>query len=115
MPQAMRRERTEVELLKAAEHVDYEVWMMEEMAPLQGGSSPADPVTDNAYLESFVIHVRNLIYFLNPEGKIKPREDDILALDFTGGASNWKNSRPEIWQRLDDAYTRVNKLAAHLT
>ncbi|MBZ5545556.1 MAG: hypothetical protein LAO07_18070 [Acidobacteriia bacterium] len=105
--------RTEKELREGATHVDYEILMLKAMAPLIGGSSPQDIEADNAFLESFVLHVRNLIDFLYPPANIKP--DDIIADHYIGEPAKWNQPRPGMTELLIDARKRANKLAAHLT
>src|SRR5659263_136980 len=89
-----------------AEHVAYEVNMLVETArrltpPL------ADTVTNNAHLESFLIHARSLDNFLRPIPK-NPQQDDVFAQHFY---AKWigKGSLP------DGLRDDVNKRVAHLT
>jgi hypothetical protein len=100
----------------AAKHVDYEIKMLKAMTSFlstpEGG--PSQIVwRRNAYLESFVLHVRNLIDFLYPPKK--PRRDDMHADAFVKEPANWHIVLPPKTPLLIDAEMRVNKLAAHLT
>ena len=65
-------------------------------------------VTNNAYIESFMVHLRNLIDFLFD---LNPKPTDVAAVDFCGG-SGWQ---PTLSQSLRDARRRVHKELAHLT
>ena len=65
-----------------------------------------------AILESFVIHVRSIIYFLYSD---KPKLDDVLAEDFFDRPDKWKNIRPELSSQLRNVKYRVGKEIAHLT
>jgi len=72
-----------------------------------------DAARKNCYLESFVLHFRNLVDFLYEPRNAKP--DDILAIDFFPDPNAWKTIRPAKTAEILDAETRVNKLAVHLT
>ncbi len=75
--------RTEEELREAATHVDYEIQMLGAtgvlLASVQRRTSTEKAIA-NACLESFVLHVRNVIDFLYPPAKAKT--DDILSDHF---------------------------------
>jgi len=108
--------RIEEELREAANHVDYEVQMLDAMALLLSsarGPTAMEKAVANACLESFVLHVRNLIDFLYPPASPKP--DDILSDHYVRDEGKWQTCRPPRTSLLADAETRVNKLAAHLT
>jgi len=107
--------KSEQELQQASVHVKYELDMLAAMISfLSKGLGGTDCFTWNAYLESFVLHVRNLIdFFYLPK---KSRFDDILAEDFVTNVPQWKEDRLGLKSPLmDEAKTRVDKLAAHLT
>jgi hypothetical protein len=112
----MNKKRSDQEHREAAKHVDYEIHMANGMAlwlsshigtPSMGGD------VWKACLESFVLHVRNLIDFLYPPGK--PQDDDILSDDYVSDVTKWNGSRPGMTPLLKETKPRVNKLAAHLT
>lgn len=63
-------------------------------------------------LESFVIHLRNLITFLYPYTK---RSDDVCADDYYIDPKKWNGLRPKISARLERAKTRADKEVGHLT
>lgn len=98
------------------EHVAYEVdmffGMTELLAPTKmiGAESPADATRLNsAMIESFGIHLRNLIDFLYMD---KPQPTDVVAADF---CETWPTLRPSISTTLKKARLRSNKELAHLT
>jgi len=108
--------RTDTELHEAANHVDYELQMLNAMVLLLSsahGATAMRQAVANACLESFVLHVRNLIDFLYPPASPKP--DDILSDQYVRDEVTWRTCRPAKTPLLLDAETRVNKLAAHLT
>ncbi len=63
-------------------------------------------------LESFVIHLRNLITFLYPYTK---REEDVCAEDYFINPKTWGNLRPKINIVLESAKKRADKEVGHLT
>lgn len=112
----MAKQRTDKELRTAAGHVDYEIAMLKAMTScLQQPYSNTleDRLDRNACLESFVLHVRNLIDFLYPPLNVKP--DDVLADHFVSDIALWERVRPAKTPLLKDAEVRVNKLAAPVT
>jgi hypothetical protein len=105
--------RTEQELKDASEHVKYEIHMLMATASfLSKYAGAADQVTQNAYIESFVLHLRNLIDFFYPPQDAK---DLMLAEHYVSSVANWNDTRPAMTERLLDAKRRANKLAAHLS
>src|SRR5580700_3675340 len=89
----------------SAEHLMHELQYLRytagELAPL---SKPSPTVT--VLLESFLIHLRNLIdFFYTPRMK----EDDVIASDFCPGWSETMSST------LKAARERANKEISHLT
>ena len=74
--------------------------------------SPAETTRlSNVLIESFVVHLRNLIDFLYLDA---PKKTDIVAADFCA-AGVWQSARPSISPVLERARTRANKEIAHLT
>jgi hypothetical protein len=109
-------DRAEQELYGASVHVNYEVEMLKAMTSFlcEFPERTAEGIwRRNAYLESFVLHVRNLIDFLYPPTNAKP--DDILAEHHVRDVAGWKRRCPGKTKLLQDAEARVNELAAHLT
>jgi hypothetical protein len=111
---------------EVSEHLEYEVTMFFKTAillhDLQCGVLKSEIlILKNLLIESFVIHARNLIFFLYPlspnenNRKYKKKDDDILAADIICVKDYWKEKYPDRPTNLDDVYVRTNKLAAHLT
>lgn len=63
-------------------------------------------------VESFAIHLRNLITFLYPYTK---RDTDVCATDFFTHSGAWDNLRPKLSDVLEQAKTRTDKEVGHLT
>ena len=63
-------------------------------------------------LESFVIHLRNLITFLYPYTK---RDEDVCAEDYYMNSKTWSHLHPQISTILSQAKTRADKEVGHLT
>src|SRR6266542_3035922 len=63
----------------SAEHLWYEVWMFFQTGKVlpNGVTSPKVDFIENAILESFAIHLRNLLDFFYPNDRSKPHVDDI--------------------------------------
>jgi hypothetical protein len=104
----------------SAEHVAYEFEMFFWLARVCGNpsiklgapSSAADAARlNNVLIESFVVHLRNVIEFFYD---LDPRPTDVVAADFLS-PSRWEALRPEISDSLRRARTRANKEIAHLT
>lgn len=101
------------DLIQASEQVLYEYKMMNWTAKELFKATPKEGYLHNAILESFAIHVRNLIEFLfSNELRYK---DDILAMHFFEDNSEWSKIRPKQTLILKNALKQANKLVAHLT
>jgi len=107
-----RKERTEEELRKASEHLCYEIWMLQAVARELLSGRVGQRVLNNALIESFAIHTRNLLDFLYSGN---PWEDDVIAEDFFPPAEDWAKERPEKSELLGKIHGRVGKEVAHLT
>lgn len=107
-----RKTRSQTELLKVSAHLGYEIWMLGAVARKLSTSTGPDDESRNAFLESFTVHLRGLVYFLWPE---KPYEDDVIADDFFRDAAPWHKVRPAMSDKLKMAKKRVDKEVAHLT
>jgi hypothetical protein len=92
------------------EHLFYEIWMLCEMADRVLNGKYPDQVAKNAYIESFVIHSRNVLDFLYNVGN---RPDDVHASDFEDNVP-WN---PPLKDAVLSAWypTRMNKHLAHMT
>jgi hypothetical protein len=95
----------------SGEHLNYEIEMFRTTAAVlaAGGLARTD---GNAYLESWVIHLRNLIEFLYQDS---PRSTDITAHDFFANPGDWISARTSRTTTIDAAWTRANKEISHLT
>ncbi|MBW2044329.1 MAG: hypothetical protein JRI96_05510 [Deltaproteobacteria bacterium] len=97
------------------ERISHHLWYEFEMflALTQELSKGYPPSTiNNALLESFALHVRNLIDFLYNEN---PKSDDVCAFDFFLCKEDWLKVRPQITPLLEESKKRANKEASHLT
>jgi hypothetical protein len=106
-------------LAYSAEHVHYEVDIFFETVDLRFRPAYAAEILkqlghpqriNNALIESFVIHLRNLIDFLD----LPAQGTDVVAEDFFS-PGGWVANRPKISQTLGDAKRRANKEISHLT
>jgi hypothetical protein len=93
----------------AEEHLLYEAGMLYEVTgKLMNRHHEDDPVVQNALLESFGVHNRNLIDFL---WLARPMKDtDAIARDWIEG---WQ--APEMSERLANVKDRVGKEMVHLS
>ncbi|MGD0221642.1 MAG: hypothetical protein ABSF71_04840 [Terriglobia bacterium] len=106
--------KKEQELQQASVHVKYELDMLAAtISFLSKDPGGTDQATWNAYLESFVLHLRNLIDFFYPSKK--PKADDILAEHYVTNVALWNAHRPVKTNFLREAETKANKQVAHLT
>lgn len=97
------------ELLKYAdEHLKYEIDMLNDTANFDLG----DRFMTNMRVESFGIHLRNLIDFFYYKS---PRSDDIVAANFFSDKTIEAAPLPAISKSLKEARVRVNKELGHLT
>jgi hypothetical protein len=93
----------------AEEHLLYEAGMLYDVTvKLLNRHHKDDPILENALLESFGIHSRNLIDFLWLDKPMKPT--DTIASDYF---ENWK--APEMSERLSKVKGRVGKEMVHLS
>ena len=84
---------------------------------LHGNSRAALHFVTMARLETFALHLRNLLGFLYPD-KYRPQRDDVLAHHFFHGPSQWANwlrVRPRLSRALIRGKERADKEIAHLT
>ena len=90
----------------SGEHLFYEFttfWRLAGIVPLMDG------LMQSALLESYLIHLRNLIDFLY---RPRDRDDDVIAADFFDDPASWT---PTISATLERAQIRANKEMSHLT
>lgn len=99
----------------ASHHLLYEWWMLQETAQWLASHSTRTPAEQNAELESFCLHVRNLLDFFYPELRGREaRSGDVVAHDFMP-AGNWEAGKPPVVPVLAKVGIRVDKQLAHLT
>jgi hypothetical protein len=110
---AIRPNRTPDELRLASKHLNYEVMMFEETSRALESRTLTD-VHKYAFLESFTIHARALVFFFFAENG---HPTDVLATDFFPDATNWRaaHKRSDIPVALAKVGGRVGKEIAHLT
>jgi hypothetical protein len=108
-PTAKRPPRTQDELRKAADHVNYEiatlVYAGEELVARPAGSD------GDIALESFLLHFRNLRAFLCPT-KQRLGDDDVIASDFL---NERKGRDLGDWTFLQEHKGKLDKMLAHIT
>jgi len=93
-------------LARGAVAVDYELSMLRSMA--QRIRPTTETADDNAFLESFLTHYRNMMDFLYTV-RCQHTKDDVLAGDYS---SSWTPpERPD----LPDVRGRINKALSHIT
>ncbi len=103
--------KTKEKLENISHHLWYEFTMF--LALVQELSKGYPPGTmKNALLESFALHVRNLIDFLYAEN---PSSDDVYAGDFFPCKEDWVKIRPQITSLLEKVKKRANKEISHST
>jgi len=118
--QKPRTVRTVEELRGVANHLRYEVDMLQSSARgIASGVFGGKNTVANAMLEVFVLHVRSVVDFLYPRGR-HIKDDDVLASDFFDSAERWckirdKHIAKELRESLNDTRDRADKEMAHLT
>jgi hypothetical protein len=90
----------------SGEHLMHELSMLWELAAILPQRKATTETS--AFIESFGIHLRNLIDFFYRQGK----GDDVTAEDFLDAGRRWKPTEPQV---LTDAHRRTNKELNHLT
>ena len=103
-PTPPRLPRSDEELRKGALHVNYEVHT------LRFHASKNSSDWDNATIEGFLLHARNLIEFLG--WKPSFQSSDMLATDFVPG---WEPPPPPHPEFISEALWKINKHLQHLT
>jgi len=119
MSAAGRKKLSESELLAfSREHLRYELDMLFSTAEILGRMqtsatpTPFDTLVTNAWLESFVIHLRNVIEFLYPQ---RLKENSVIAEDFFPDPLDWKKTRPKMTSAIKNARQRAHTELSHLT
>jgi len=104
----------------SGEHLLYEYWMLIRCAELlanqhkhiQCAVEDTETIT-NVLVESFAIHLRNLITFFYGDSK-RYRPTDVLAIDYFDDG-RWNNLRPPKSELITRAEDQASKQIAHLT
>jgi hypothetical protein len=105
-----RPPRTQGQKIEALGHFAYEVWMTAEaLAALKVVREPLDGASANAFIESGIIHARNLTEFLLCKSR---REDSLVPEDFT---TSWVPGPAAAVQRLRSNYRPMHAYVAHLS
>jgi hypothetical protein len=105
--------KTENELEEASFHVAYEIDMVRSGVLWLDKNQGRDVFLINSILESFLVHIRNVIYFLWTD---KPNnKDDILAIHFFTRTKDWQSLRPSKTELLQETYSLTHKHVAHIT
>lgn len=97
----------------SALHLHYEIDMLGRIArgvpPLR--EQPIYAVDRNVLVESYAIHLRNLVHFLYSD----PKGDDVCAVHYVRDPVKWRVARGPIPPVLAQARERTGKQIAHLT
>lgn len=103
--------RTGEELKEASKHLYYELWMFESMETAITDCKPENPAQSYAFLESFLLHARNLMDFYYPrKSSRKDHDDDVIVTHYVD-EKDWDVNK----EFLSDMRIRINKMLAHLT
>src|SRR3989339_277146 len=95
------------------EHIRYEVLMLLNATHAIIGKFQVPKGLEYMAVESYAIHLRNLINFFYPPNKI--RDTDVCAKDFFIEEATWSKERPELSITLKGARERADKEVSHLT
>lgn len=113
-----RPEPPSTEILNAmAEHVAYDVWMLEETSQLLNAAQSLrlGRPWQSAILESLLIHTRNLIGFLYPPRNEDLRSGDVVAADYP--STEGLPSRPDVTilgTTASDLSNSISRRVAHV-
>lgn len=110
----MKAEDLSEDQLKAYfdEHVRYEIQMLVNAATAIDSGMRVPIGIQHMPIESYAIHLRNLITFFYPSTK---RETDVVASDYFFDEHRWTYLRPVLSESLADAKIRADKEVGHLT
>lgn len=106
-------ELNDVQLLNYfCEHVRYEIKILLNVTLAINKKLMVPIGLESTPVESFAIHLRNLITFLYP---YKKRDNDVCATDFFLAKESWERVRPDLNSVLKVAKARADKEVGHLT
>ncbi len=106
------------ELIEMSEHLHYEIQMLVDTSrtlALLGVNELNGPILQtirNALVESFAIHTRVLLDFLNSK---QTYDTDMIADHYFDDPMEWKKARPKNTPLLESVHSRVGKEIAHLS
>jgi hypothetical protein len=112
MDKSFSEERRVEKLRLASKDLLYEIDMFDSMARALLLRLAGKSRISNAFVESFAIHARNLIYFLYADS---PKKDEVTASNYFMGRVKWEEVRPAISDTLESAWGRADREIAHLT
>jgi len=95
-----------------SEHVRYEMQHLINATDAISRQLPIHNGLRYTVVESFAVHLRNLITFLYPYTK---RDTDVSATDFFTSSEIWDSLHPKLSDILERAKTRTDKEVGHLT
>lgn len=95
-----------------SEHIRYEIQMLLNATVAISNQLRVPNGLEHMPVESFAIHLRNLITFLYP---YTHRDNDVCATDFFTRAGTWEQIRPSLSSVLKEAKNRADKEVGHLT
>ena len=100
-------------LRRGARHANYEMGMLHDAAGQLQAASGVTGVRRAALLESWALHLRNLIEFFHPTSATKP--DTVRAEWYVRNPLAWSNELPHL--KLSEVAKRraLHKLLAHLS
>lgn len=108
--------KSDKNLKRTTEHIYYEMMMFHyttETLRRIVDQSNVDIQLVNAVLESWSMHLRNLLtFFYTPRNK--RYKDDVLAVDYVSSLSTFRNNRTKV-KTFSNIKKRVAKQFAHLT
>lgn len=115
-PHAARRAAHDEAALQemARRHLAYELKMLRETGSALRGNGIGPRSYQNAMLETFLIHYRNLLDFFYAD-KRRSLSHDVRAADYVADDRVWRRRRPRLDKESSENRERVNAQLAHLT
>lgn len=106
---------TPQQLLKGAQHANYEIAMLlDTEARLRGlPSSGADTILQRALIESWAVHLRALIEFFHP--RLRPYADTVLAEWYVTDRARWHRALPKLTERERLRRQALHRHLAHIS
>jgi hypothetical protein len=116
---AMKHVRSDEDLVKIQQHLDYEVEMLSSTAimlrdyPRVNSENPEQQCAHYGLLEAFLIHARVLIDFLYRHSS--RCDEDVFAHHFVQNPDQWISGHPKPPADLEEVKKQVGKRVAHLS